>query len=180
MGAEFKSKKKRMNAVTFWNSHPPSPRNVRFCVSSQSHVMAGDQLVHSSFLQSLSSLAVGLNLEQLLSSEPAPPHHDAAAVSSTRSEWSWLSTFSTTVKTAEAFARSASFPEEFTVPELLQNAEAASSKALVSESDRKRGANSCVLKTMERFEFSVSQVSLTLETPSTEEDRKHYYFKDYF
>ncbi|KAF7696652.1 hypothetical protein HF521_005070 [Silurus meridionalis] len=95
----------------------------------RSHVMSGDQLVHSSFLQSLSSLAVGLNLEQLLSHEPVPPHHDPA-LSSTNSEWCWLSTFSTTVKSAEAFARSASFPEEFAVPEFQQNGDTASSRAL--------------------------------------------------
>ncbi|KAK2827719.1 hypothetical protein Q7C36_018645 [Tachysurus vachellii] len=95
----------------------------------RSHVMAGDQLVHSGFLQSLSSLAVGLNLEQLLSRESVPPHHDPA-VTSTRSEWSWLSIFSTTVKSAEAFARSTSFPEEFTVPEFQRNEDAAASTAL--------------------------------------------------
>lgn len=95
--------------------------------------MAGDQLVHSGFLQSLSSLAVGLNLEQLLSRESVPPHHDPA-VTSTRSEWSWLSIFSTTVKSAEAFARSTSFPEEFTVPEFQQNEDAAASTALVGKS----------------------------------------------
>lgn len=96
--------------------------------------MAGDQLVHSSFLQSLSSLAVGLNLEQLLSREPVPPHHDAS-ITPTHSEWSWLSTFSTTVKSAEAFARSTSFPEEFTVPEFQQNTDTAESRAMVSQSD---------------------------------------------
>ncbi|XP_053504408.1 probable E3 ubiquitin-protein ligase HERC1 isoform X7 [Ictalurus furcatus] len=95
----------------------------------RSHVTAGDQLVHSSFLQSLSSLAVGLNLEQLLSREPVPPHHDPT-VTSTRSEWSWLSTFSTTVKSAEAFARSTSLPKEFTVPEFQQNGDMATSRAL--------------------------------------------------
>ncbi|XP_053543730.1 probable E3 ubiquitin-protein ligase HERC1 isoform X7 [Ictalurus punctatus] len=95
----------------------------------RSHVTAGDQLVHSSFLQSLSSLAVGLNLEQLLSREPVPPHHDPT-VTSMRSEWSWLSTFSTTVKSAEAFARSTSLPKEFTVPEFQQNGDTATSRAL--------------------------------------------------
>lgn len=99
---------------------------------------AGDQLVHSSFLQSLSSLAVGLNLEQLLSREPVPPHHDPT-VTSMRSEWSWLSTFSTTVKSAEAFARSTSLPKEFTVPEFQQNGDTATSRALVSQSARKEG-----------------------------------------
>ncbi|TSK72182.1 putative E3 ubiquitin-protein ligase HERC1 [Bagarius yarrelli] len=95
----------------------------------RSHVMAGDQLVHSSFLQSLSSVAVGLNLEQLLSREPVPPHHDPT-VTSTHSEWSWLSIFSTTVKSAEAFARSSSFPEEFVMPGFQLNADTANPRAL--------------------------------------------------
>ncbi|XP_053334016.1 probable E3 ubiquitin-protein ligase HERC1 isoform X3 [Clarias gariepinus] len=95
----------------------------------RSHVTAGDQLVHSSFLQSLSSLAVGLNLDQLLSQEPVPPHHDPA-VTSAHSEWSWLTTFSTTVKSAEAFARCTAFPEEFTVPEFAQNGDTSISRAL--------------------------------------------------
>lgn len=98
--------------------------------------MAGDQLVHSSFLQSLSSLAVGLNLEQLLSREPVPPHHDAT-VTCTRSEWGWLSAFCTTVKSAEAFARSTSFPEEFTASEFQQNADTTASRALVREAEGK-------------------------------------------
>lgn len=96
--------------------------------------MAGDQLVHSSFLQSLSSLAVGLNLEKLLSREPVPPHHDTT-VTSMHSEWSWLSTFTTTVKSAEAFARSTSFPEEFALSEFQQSVDTAASRAMVSESD---------------------------------------------
>ncbi|XP_062868147.1 probable E3 ubiquitin-protein ligase HERC1 [Trichomycterus rosablanca] len=93
------------------------------------HVMAGDQLVHSTFLQSLASLAVGLNLDQLLSREPVPPHHDSPAASG-RSEWTWLLTFSVTVKSAEALARSSAFPESFAVPELQQYGAAETSRAL--------------------------------------------------
>uniref|UniRef100_A0A8C2HR54 E3 ubiquitin-protein ligase HERC1 n=1 Tax=Cyprinus carpio TaxID=7962 RepID=A0A8C2HR54_CYPCA len=90
----------------------------------KSHVMAGDQLTHSPFLQSLATLAVGLFLDQLLCRQPRPPHHsgtgpdqDGAPGSFCPSEWNWLSIYSTTVKSAEAFARGTSFPESFIAPE---------------------------------------------------------------
>ncbi|XP_050948731.1 probable E3 ubiquitin-protein ligase HERC1 isoform X3 [Labeo rohita] len=90
----------------------------------KSHVMAGDQLTHSAFLQSLAALAVGLFLDQLLCRQPRPPHHsgtgpdqDGAPGSFCPSEWNWLSTYSTTVKSAEAFARGTPFPESFIAPE---------------------------------------------------------------
>ncbi|XP_037401666.1 probable E3 ubiquitin-protein ligase HERC1 isoform X2 [Pygocentrus nattereri] len=103
----------------------------------RSHVMAGDQLVHSSFLQSLACLAVGLSLEQLLSRQPVAPHHvgsstgsDTLSVPSAHSEWNWLSTFSITVKSAEAFARGTAFPEAFTMLELQQPGATDSARAL--------------------------------------------------
>ncbi|XP_043076943.1 probable E3 ubiquitin-protein ligase HERC1 [Puntigrus tetrazona] len=90
----------------------------------KSHVMAGDQLTHSAFLQSLAALAVGLFLDQLLCRQPRPPHHsgtgpeqDGTLGSFCPSEWNWLSTYSTTVKSAEAFARGTAFPESFIAPE---------------------------------------------------------------
>uniref|UniRef100_A0A8C7IFA5 HECT-type E3 ubiquitin transferase n=1 Tax=Oncorhynchus kisutch TaxID=8019 RepID=A0A8C7IFA5_ONCKI len=91
----------------------------------RSHVTAGDQLVHSAFLQSLASLTVGLSLEQYLCRPCRPPHHHPASLSldhthSCPMEWSWLQTFSTTVKSAEAIARGTAFPESFTVPEFQQ------------------------------------------------------------
>ncbi|XP_028827463.1 probable E3 ubiquitin-protein ligase HERC1 isoform X1 [Denticeps clupeoides] len=88
----------------------------------RSHVMAGDQLVHSAFLQSLASLAVGLSLDQLLCRLPVPPHHAGADAEAQHCplEWSWLATFSTTVKCAEAFAKGNAFPESFMVPEFHQ------------------------------------------------------------
>ncbi|XP_035245722.1 probable E3 ubiquitin-protein ligase HERC1 isoform X2 [Anguilla anguilla] len=86
----------------------------------KSHVNAGDQLVHSGFLQSLASLIVGLSLDQLLCRQPTPAHHASPQPQPCPSEWSWLFTFSTTVKSAEAFARGTAFPESFTVPEFQQ------------------------------------------------------------
>ncbi|XP_036385733.1 probable E3 ubiquitin-protein ligase HERC1 isoform X2 [Megalops cyprinoides] len=95
----------------------------------KSHVNAGDQLVHSAFLQSLSSLTVGLSLDQLLCRPPVPAHHGGPDSQLCPSEWGWLSTFSTTVKSAEAFARGTAFPESFTVPE-FQQARAETTKPL--------------------------------------------------
>ncbi|MGH0120210.1 UNVERIFIED_CONTAM: hypothetical protein FKN15_006371 [Acipenser sinensis] len=87
----------------------------------QPHVVCGDQLIHSPYMQCLASLSVGLHLDQLLCNPPVPPHHqdcppDSAAWSP--SEWAWLECFSTTVKAAEALAKGAPFPESFTVPDL--------------------------------------------------------------
>ncbi|XP_055518701.1 probable E3 ubiquitin-protein ligase HERC1 isoform X3 [Leucoraja erinacea] len=85
------------------------------------HVICGDQLIHSPYMQCLASLAVGLQLDQLLCNPPIPPHHagclpDPSTWNS--SEWSWLECFSTTVKAAEALAKGAALPECFTVPDL--------------------------------------------------------------
>lgn len=95
-----------------------------FCndvVCLQSHVTGGDQLVHSAFLQSLASLAVGLSLDQLLCRHPTPPHHTGAESGSCPPEWNWLATFATTVKSAEALAKGAMFPESFAVPGFQQS-----------------------------------------------------------
>ncbi|XP_078541321.1 putative E3 ubiquitin-protein ligase HERC1 isoform X2 [Lissotriton helveticus] len=85
------------------------------------HVVCGEQLVHSPYMQCLASLAVGLHLDKLLCRPPVPPHHqlcapDPAAWNAT--EWAWLECFSTTIKTAEALAKGAQFPESFAVPDL--------------------------------------------------------------
>lgn len=89
----------------------------------QPHVVCGEQLVHSPYMQCLASLAVGLHLDQLLCRPPAPPHlrhcppESGTAVWSA-SEWAWLDCFSTTVKAAEALAQGATFTESFSVPDL--------------------------------------------------------------
>uniref|UniRef100_A0A8C4TJ25 HECT-type E3 ubiquitin transferase n=1 Tax=Erpetoichthys calabaricus TaxID=27687 RepID=A0A8C4TJ25_ERPCA len=85
------------------------------------HVVCGDQLVHSPYMQCLASLAVGLHLDQLLCNPPVPPHHLNCPSESSAwnpNEWAWLDCFSTTVKAAEALAKGARFPEAFTVPDL--------------------------------------------------------------
>ncbi|XP_055453781.1 probable E3 ubiquitin-protein ligase HERC1 isoform X7 [Psammomys obesus] len=85
------------------------------------HVVCGDQLVHSPYMQCLASLAVGLHLDQLLCSPPVPPHHQNCLPDSTSwnpNEWAWLECFSTTIKAAEALTNGAPFPESFTVPDL--------------------------------------------------------------
>ena len=101
-------------------------------LSIQSHVAAGDQLVHSTFLQSLASLAVGLSLEKYLCSYPRPPHHTCPNVHSCLPEWSWLLTYATTVRSAEAIASGTAFPESFVVSEFQEVQDSNISKALVS------------------------------------------------
>nr|XP_014345328.1 PREDICTED: probable E3 ubiquitin-protein ligase HERC1 [Latimeria chalumnae] len=79
-------------------------------------VSSGDQLLHSPFLQSLASLCVGFNLHQLLCQKPIPPHHRSREPQQPPlSDWAWLATFSTTLKTAEALAKRSPFPESFSV-----------------------------------------------------------------
>lgn len=95
----------------------------------QPHVVCGEQLVHSPYMQCLASLAVGLQLDALLCHPPVPPHlahcppepgssSTPSSGSWANSEWAWLHCFSTTVKTAEALARGHTFPESFIVPDL--------------------------------------------------------------
>lgn len=89
----------------------------------QPHVVCGEQLVHSPYMQCLASLAVGLHLDQLLCRPPVPPslRHcppESGTAVWCASEWAWLDCFSTTVKAAEALARGATFPESFSVPDL--------------------------------------------------------------
>ncbi|TUG88269.1 putative E3 ubiquitin-protein ligase HERC1 [Bagarius yarrelli] len=105
------------------------------------HVVCGEQLIHSPYMQCLASLAVGLQLDSLLCRPAVPLHLSyclAQPVSSSSSssqsssssgpsalmhscgssEWAWLHCFSTTIKTAEALARAHTFPESFNVPDL--------------------------------------------------------------
>ncbi|XP_061671695.1 probable E3 ubiquitin-protein ligase HERC1 isoform X2 [Syngnathoides biaculeatus] len=87
------------------------------------HVVCGEQLIHSPYMQCLASLAVGLHLDQLLCCPTVPPslRHcppESGSAIWSASEWAWLDCFSTTMKAAEALARGAIFPESFTVPDL--------------------------------------------------------------
>lgn len=86
-------------------------------------MVCGEQLVHSPYMQCLSSLAVGLHLDQLLCRPPVPPslRHcppESGMAVWCASEWAWLDCFSTTVKAAEALARGGTFPESFCVPDM--------------------------------------------------------------
>lgn len=98
----------------------------------QTHVAAGDQLVHSAFLQSLASLTVGLSLEKHLCRYPRPPHHISPDAHSCPSEWSWLATYATTVRSAEAISSGTAFPESFNLSEFQEVEVTEITKALVS------------------------------------------------
>uniref|UniRef100_A0A1A7W928 HECT-type E3 ubiquitin transferase n=1 Tax=Iconisemion striatum TaxID=60296 RepID=A0A1A7W928_9TELE len=86
----------------------------------RSHVAAGEQLVHSAFLQSLASLAVGLSLEKHLCCCPHPPHHICSSDPPCLTEWSWLLNYATTVRSAEAIASGTAFPESFITSEFQE------------------------------------------------------------
>ncbi|XP_056259321.1 probable E3 ubiquitin-protein ligase HERC1 isoform X3 [Seriola aureovittata] len=86
----------------------------------RTHVAAGDQLVHSAFLQSLASLTVGLSLEKHLCRFPRPPHHASPDAHACPSDWSWLATYATTIRSAEAIASGTAFPESFIVSEFQE------------------------------------------------------------
>lgn len=93
---------------------------------------AGDQLVHSAFLQSLASLTVGLSLEKHLCHYPRPPHHTSPNGHCCPPEWSWLTTYATTVRSAEAIASGTAFPESFIVSEFQEVDDTEINMALVS------------------------------------------------
>ncbi|KAK1891774.1 putative E3 ubiquitin-protein ligase HERC1 [Dissostichus eleginoides] len=87
------------------------------------HVVCGEQLIHSAYMQCLASLAVGLHLDLLLCRPPVPPSFrhcppESGTAVWSASEWAWLECFSTTVKAAEALARGATFSESFSVPDM--------------------------------------------------------------
>uniref|UniRef100_A0AAQ5YVK1 HECT-type E3 ubiquitin transferase n=1 Tax=Amphiprion ocellaris TaxID=80972 RepID=A0AAQ5YVK1_AMPOC len=96
----------------------------------RTHVAAGDQLVHSAFLQSLASLTVGLSLEKHLCCFPRPPHHSCPDAHSCPSEWCWLVTYATTVRSAEAISSGTAFPDSFIVSEFQEVLDTEISKAL--------------------------------------------------
>jgi len=104
----------------------------QFLFLMQTHVAAGDQLVHSTFLQSLASLAVGLSLEKHLCSYPRPPHHTYPDAHSCLTDWSWLLSYATTVRSAEAIASGTAFPESFIVSDFQEEQDTNITKALVS------------------------------------------------
>ena len=89
------------------------------CVSFQAQINQGNQLVHSPFLQSLCALAVGLDIDKVLSdvsetkSTLLSLNHETSLVP----EWSWLHCFSTAMRTSDALTFRKPFPEEFSVPD---------------------------------------------------------------
>lgn len=93
---------------------------------------AGDQLVHSAFLKSLASLAVGLLIDKHLCWYPRPPHHISFESNSCPPEWNWLATYAMTVRSAEAIASGTAFPESFLVSEFQGVDDAEIAKAFVS------------------------------------------------
>ncbi|MEQ2187159.1 hypothetical protein GOODEAATRI_001728 [Goodea atripinnis] len=96
-----------------------------------SHSVAAYKQLVEICTQNLASLAVGLCLEKHLCSYPRPPHHTHPDAQSCLSEWSWLLTYATTVRSAEAIASGTAFPESFIVSGLLEVQDLTVNKALV-------------------------------------------------
>ncbi|XP_067667414.1 probable E3 ubiquitin-protein ligase HERC1 [Haliotis asinina] len=80
-------------------------------------ILSGEQLIHSLYLQCLASLAVGLSLDKALCFSPQPLHHytQETAHNNLVSEWQWLLTYSTTLKTSAALASRKPIPETFKI-----------------------------------------------------------------
>lgn len=78
-------------------------------------VVSGQQLVHSSYMQHLAILAVGLELDKPLCHELYAPHSRSSVNSRELviPEWQWLLSFSSAVKSAEALSNRTAFPESF-------------------------------------------------------------------
>ena len=90
-----------------------------FVFSLQAQINQGNQLVYSPFLQSLCALAVGLDIDKVLSDVSET---QAALVSLNREnslapELSWLHCFATAMRAADALTYRKSFPEGFSVPD---------------------------------------------------------------
>ncbi|CAH1796720.1 unnamed protein product [Owenia fusiformis] len=80
----------------------------------KSLVHSGDQLTHSSYLQCLASLTVGLRLDEVLCFMPCPPHMKAQDVSQSMiSEWMWLYNYCSAIKASDAIYRKRTFPSAF-------------------------------------------------------------------
>ncbi|KAK3583560.1 hypothetical protein CHS0354_026149 [Potamilus streckersoni] len=79
-------------------------------------VMTGDQLVHSKYLQSLASLAMGLSLDSILCNTPTAPHHVQSSDEEAPHlvpEWQWLLSYSTALRTSETLTKRTPLPKSF-------------------------------------------------------------------
>ncbi|KAI8478441.1 putative E3 ubiquitin-protein ligase herc1, partial [Branchiostoma belcheri] len=86
----------------------------------KAHVVCGDQLVHSTFLQNFAAMAIGLQLEKVLCTVPCPPHLRNSVEEGCRNvpEWTWLASFSAALKSAETLSKRCAFPVSFVVPDI--------------------------------------------------------------
>ncbi|XP_052792636.1 probable E3 ubiquitin-protein ligase HERC1 isoform X1 [Mya arenaria] len=76
-------------------------------------VMGGDQLLHSSYLQAMCSLTVGLQLDKVLCYNPSPPHHTDVGQGVIQ-EWHWLHSYSLALKASQSIVARQPFPQAFT------------------------------------------------------------------
>ena len=76
---------------------------------TQAEISSSHQLVHSEYLQLLTSLAVGLGLHSVLISPPHPPHFTPSPPTK---EWTWLADFTRSVHVAESLTKRSLLPED--------------------------------------------------------------------
>ena len=73
-------------------------------------------MVHSTYLQTLSLLAVGLGLDHILCSSRGLPHQESVKVEEAASSYSWLHNFATALRASDSLASRTSFHKSFKVP----------------------------------------------------------------
>ncbi|KAL4227435.1 putative E3 ubiquitin-protein ligase herc1 [Mactra antiquata] len=80
-------------------------------------VLNGDHLMHSDYLQALCSFCIALKLDDVLCYTPVPPHHRLSCQELNDlviSEWQWLLSYSTVMKTSKCLIDGETFPASFT------------------------------------------------------------------
>jgi E3 ubiquitin-protein ligase HERC1 len=78
-------------------------------------VVAGDQVVYSTYLQTLSLLAVGLGLDHILCSSQGLPHQESVKDEEVNSSYLWLHNFAASLRAAESLANRTPFHKSFKV-----------------------------------------------------------------
>ncbi|XP_064390094.1 probable E3 ubiquitin-protein ligase HERC1 isoform X2 [Halichondria panicea] len=81
----------------------------------ETEMTSSQQLVHTEYLQLLTSLTVGLGLHTVLLSSPHPPHLTPPPLAN---DWTWLANFTQAVKMADSLCKRTPLPEGsgFTLP----------------------------------------------------------------
>lgn len=83
------------------------------------HLNKGDQLVHSPFLQSLASLAIGLDQYKIFCRSPGKHYTSPSNLElSAAPEWSWMRSFNMALRVADCLTYRTAFPKYFAIPDM--------------------------------------------------------------